>query len=293
MLKPDRFFFILLVFPGILFPASAFSEDGVSRVEVTPVVREYAANTVRPALDASAKKDRLSQLLKVSEILIDPATGVCRNSIAPAKFIFYDKLEKIGLGFLVTFSLAPGQKKILESWHLKFMGNTPSDVFFRPAADDVVGARAAFGCSHFARSFIAVVKALDLVDRPEDLRYAVSCKAGDYNRALEKQDREATINGHQFALVKIDSGWIAINTSKAEWIAMPKGFSPEVVRPPENTAVRFKSYPGVTFLLRKIGKDGNDDCSDDSLERLVNIYRSGDVRDSGFRWERYEGTGDG
>ena len=280
--------FLLLISLSVFFPILSFSEQEVSLLEVTPGVREYAINTIKPVLDACTGRDKLSLLLKVSDSLISPESGIHVNEIKPATFIIYDKLEKLKLGFLISFRLSPERKTILKKWHSKFMRKNAADVFFAPSADDIVTSRAAFGCSHYARSFIAVVKALDLMDSPFDLRYVISSKADDYDKALEKKDSEMTINGHQFVLAKIDSKWIAINTSKSEWTAMPEGFSPDSFMPPENIPIRFQSYPDVTFLLRKIGKDYNDDCDDDSLAALMNISRSGDPRDSAFKWERFE-----
>ena len=267
-----------------------YSKDPGSLIAVTPVVKEYSFKVVKPILDSYSKKDRLSQLLKVSEIIRDPKVGVETNAMKPITFIIYDKLEKLKLGFLYTFNLSSEQKRILKNWHLRFMLSNPADVFFSPSADEIIKTKAAFGCSHYARSFIAVVKALGLTDKPEELRYVISSKADDYNEALEKMDNEMTINGHQFVIVKIDSKWIAINTSKSEWTAMPEEFSPNSIAPPKNIPIRFKSYPGVTFLLRKIGKDYNDDCNDNSLAALMNISRSGDAQDSNFKWDKFEGT---
>lgn len=272
----------------VLSSALSFSQKELSLIEVTPRIREYAINTVKPVLDSYAKRDKLSRLLKTSDILIDSELGIHANEIEPSTFIIYDKLEKLKLGFLITFRLSSEQKKILREWHSKFMPKNPANVFFAPSADDIIKTKAAFGCSHYARSFIAVVKALGLIDKPEDLRYVISSKADNYDKALEKMDGEMTINGHQFVIVKIDSKWIAINTSKSEWTAMPEGFSPDSLSPPKNIPIRFESYPDVTFLLRKIGKDYNDDCNDNSLAALMNISRSGDVQDSNFKWERFE-----
>jgi hypothetical protein len=278
---------LLLIFLLVLPSVPAFSKDTVSLVDVTPEVIEYATGTVTPILDSFSTNDSLSLLLKVSDILIDPETGVQINAIKPSTYIVYNMLDKIKLGFLKTFKLTSEQKQILKAWHSKYMDENPADVFFAPSAHEIIKTKAAFGCSHYARSFIAVVKALGLINNPEDMRYVVSCKADDYNEALEKSDIEMTINGHQFVMVRIDGNWIAINTSKSEWSAMPEGFSPDSVSPPKNIPVQFESYPDLTFLLRKIGNDYNDDCNDDSLSSLMNIYRSGDAQDDDFKWERY------
>lgn len=281
---------LLLIFFCVFISTTAFSSEDASLIEVTPGIREYAIGTVKPVLDSCSEKDRLSLLLKVCDVLIDPELGIHTNEIKPSTYIIYDKLDKIKLGFLITFSLSSEQKQILKARHSKFMRKNPADVFFAPSADEIIGTKAAFGCSHYARSFIAVVKALGLVDDPEDLRYVISSKADDYNRALEKKDSKMTINGHQFVLVRIATGWVAINTSKSEWTAMPEGFSPELIKPSHNIPVRFESYPDVTFLLRKIGKDYNDDCGDNSLAALMNISRSGDAHDPCCKWERFADT---
>lgn len=259
-----------------------------SRLDVTPIIMEYAVKTVKPILDSSPDRDQLSLLLKVVDILRDPKTGIDANHIAPDDYFIYHFLDKAYLGFLYTWKYSSDQKQMLQRWHAKYMNDNPADVFFAPSADEIIKTKAGFGCTHFARGFIAVVKALDLVEKPEDLRYVISSKADDYNRALEKDDHEMTINGHQFVMVKVNSRWIAINTTKSEITEMPEGFSPDSCIPPRNISIRFKSYPSdIVFLLRKIGKDYNDDCGDDSLSHLMNISRSGDPQDAIFKWERY------
>lgn len=286
--KSRTYFSLLILWFLFVFSSTpAYSNDHVSLIEVTPSISDYAINVVKPVLDLYARKDKLSLLLKISEILTDPEIGVHTNGINPSNYIIYDKLDKLKLGFLITFKLSSEQKKTLKSWHSKFMRENPADVFFAPSADEIIKTKAAFGCSHYARAFIAVVKALGLVDKPEDLRYAISSKADNYNQALEKKDSVTTINGHQFVLVKIDSKWIAINMSKSEWVAMSEGFSPDFIEPPHNVPIRFASYPDVTFLFRKTGKDYDDDCNDNSLTGLMNIYRSGDIKDSSFKWEMF------
>ena len=281
---------LILISSFCLVSSPAHSKDVGSLIEVTPIVRDYAFNVVEPVLNSYSKTDDLSRLLKVSEIMIDSEMGVQKNAIEPSKFIIYDKLETLKLGFLCTFNLSSTQKRILNSWRSKFMCSNPADVFFAPSADDIIKTRAAFGCSHYARSFIAVVKALHLVAAPEDIRYAISSKSDNYNRALAKGDKKKTINGHQFVIVRMADRWIALNTSKSEWTQLPDGFTPDSVVPPKNISIRFASYPEATFLLRKIGKDFNDDCNDSSLISLMNIYRSGDANHQDFKWEKYSNT---
>lgn len=279
---------LISLFCSVFSPA--YSKDSGSLIEVTATVKEYAFNVVKPILDSYYNKDELAQLLKVSEIITDSELGIQTKAIGPNKYIIYDKLEMLKLGFLYTLNLSSEQKKLLKTWRSKFMRSNPADVFFAPSADDIIKTKAAFGCSHYARSFIAVVKALHLVANSKDIRYAICSKSDNYNQALAKQDKDMTINGHQFAIVKIEGKWIALNISKSEWVQLPDGFTPEAVVPPKNISVRFASYPKVTFLFRKIGKDFNDDCNDNSFIALMNIYRSGDKNNSNFKWEEFTDT---
>jgi hypothetical protein len=254
---------------------------------VTPIVEQYSSMTVLPRLTAEQDQDTLTQLLIVSKTLIDPQDGVSINKIKPGKFMVYNMLSKAGLGAVSTVGLSPVQKQTLQRWHKNYMQANPADVFFAPSADEIIGTRAAFGCTHYARAFMAVVKSLGLISRPEDLRYVISSKADDYNRALESQNVSATINGHQFIIVKIDSQWIAINTSKGESTPLPEGFDPDSCVPPDNIPIRFQAYPDVVFLLRKIGMNWDDDCGDNSLLALMNISRSGAPDNSEFLWEAF------
>ena len=280
-------FVLVWLFFGLGLAGPVFSEEAGSLLFAGPNTIHYSTHVVKPILEAQHNVDPLSLFLKVSNILTDPEKGIGFNRLDPNDFFIYNWLGKIGLGFLYTLNLSPEKKRILQQWPEQFMQKNPADVFFAPSADEIIRSRAAFGCTHYARAFIAVVKALGLVKNPGNLRLVISCKADDYATALGKRDYQKTINGHQFVLIKIGSKWVAINTSKGEGIALPKDFSPEAVRPPRNIPIQFPSYPGVVFLIRKIGRDYNDDCRDNSLSALMNISRSGDPQNPEFLWERF------
>ena len=159
MIGISKVFFPMLFLTVILSPAPVLSDDQSSLIEVTPGVLEYATGTVKPLIDSHPKRDKLSLLLKVADILIDPKTGIHTNSMEPGDFIIYDKLNTFRIGFLITLKLSPEQKRILKTWHSKYMRKNPADVFFAPSADEIIKTKAAFGCSHYARAFIAVVQA--------------------------------------------------------------------------------------------------------------------------------------
>lgn len=272
---------------GLLLVAPAFSVDPRSLPAAGSATVKYATNIVKPALSSCNNEDKLSLFLGISNILTHPEKGISVNKLDPTDFYIYNMLDKVKLGFLYALKFPPEKKQILRAWNEQFMQKNRADVFFAPSAEEIIRKRAAFGCTHYARAFIAVVKALDLVKNSEDLRYVISCKADDYNQAMEKKDRRKTINGHQFVLTRIGSKWIAINTTKGESTAMPEGFSPDSCVPPLNIPVKFESYHGVVLLIRKIGRDYNDDCGDNSLTALMNISRSGDSQNPDFLWERF------
>ena len=254
---------------------------------VTPEVKHYSSTIVLPRLNDKRDQDILSQLILVSKTLIDPQVGVSINAIGPGRFIVYNMLSKVGLGAVSTIGLSPVQKQTLRRWRMKYMQINPADVFFAPSADEIIRTRVAFGCTHYARAFMTIVKALGLINNPEDLRYVISSKADDYNRTLKNQNVSTTINGHQFVIVRIDSRWIAINTSKGESTPLPAGFNPNDCVPPHSIPIRFQSYPDVVFLLRRIGTDWDDGCKDNSLSALMNISRSGAPDNSAFLWEAF------
>ena len=264
-----------------------FSKETESLLFAGPNVRTYATRIVKPVLDSSQGNSTLSIFQKISDTLLDPTNGIGVNKLEPSDFFIYDILDNLKLGFFYALKFPSAKRQILLRWHDRYMQENRADVFFAPSADEIIMARAAFGCTHYARAFIAVVKALSLVKTPEDLRYVISCKADDYNRAMKTKDFKQTVNGHQFVLVRIDSEWIAINTSKGDSVVMPKDFAPDSYGPPKNIPIRFESYPGVVFLIRKISADFNDDCGDDSLCALMNISRSGDSQNSDFLWRNY------
>lgn len=159
------------------------------------------------------------------------------------------------------------------------------DAYFSPSAEFIAASRAAFGCTHFARTFIAIASHLKLTSR-HHLRYVVSCDSADYDDALKNSDTRKTINGHQFAIYKLNSNWHAIDATTGEIRCLPKTFSPESVNL-NNVPVRFDNYPNSSLLLRAVGSDIQDDCGDDSFDSLMNISRSGNSRESTFRWPEY------
>lgn len=249
---------------------------------------EYALSAIGPQISSSSEGD-FEKLLVISKLIVDGRVGVGSEATEVNRIFIHYFLEKARLGYIYRMFLPTREAELLKRWYWKYVREDIPGVFFAPSGEEIVLTKAAFGCSHYSRAFLSIANAIGIPKDPERLRYAICCTAEDYNRALDAKDKSMTINGHQFAIYRnADERWIAINTSKAEYVELPHGFTPDAVRPPHNISIEFPSYPGVTFLFREISADSKSACNDDSLRKLMNIYRSGDSENSAFQWNRFE-----
>ena len=228
--------------------------------------------------------------LLIVSILMDDNKGISKNKINPFDFMKLSILSQKNIvqkdaWYLIFF---PKEKQeTIRILHNKYMLNNSSGIFFRPTANDIVKYKFAFGCTHYARVFISVIKSLGFLDNPKLIRYAISCESSGYNDYLVNKKRKM-INGHQFVIVNINNQWYGINTNrKNDFIYFPSNFNPDMDLTKKNYPITFSKIPEKTFLLRKIGKDYNDECGDFSLERLKNIYISGDPENYQPKWKKY------
>ncbi|MGD8562233.1 MAG: hypothetical protein PVG03_06855, partial [Desulfarculaceae bacterium] len=264
-----------------------------SMLEVTGAVKDYARSVVKPRLGKLDKQDQLARLLEVVAILKDPKIGISSNKVSPRIFMNLARgsvQDTVPPGSRLLRDIPQDKREMVRILHNRYMLDHPAGIFFGPSASDIIQYRFAFGCTHFARAFIAIAKELHLVESPAHLRYAISSKHDDYNKCVQLKGLDCpTINGHQFALVRIKDRWAALNTNALnDYVFLPQGFDPDQDIKKKNIPVVFKSLPGLVFLLRKIGKDFNDDCGDDSLLALMNISRSGDPASSALGWGAYK-----
>ena len=263
-----------------------------SLLEVTQDVRNYAHNTVKPRLSHIPPNDRLLQFLEIINVLLDLKDGISSSGLSVPDFmgLAQDSGRQIVSPDSELLDDVPDNKREkLRILHNKYMLQQVTGIFFGPSASDIVKYRSAFGCSHYARAFIAIVKALQLIEKPTDIRYVISSKYDDYNKCVELEGADCpTINGHQFVFVKIQENWVALNTNKPnDYVVFSEGFTPDLNLKKTNIPIVFKKLPGIIFLLRKIGKDYSDDCGDSSLAALMNISRSGDANSSELRWDMF------
>lgn len=279
-----RIKFFLLYLPLLFFFISCTTTPSTKKdknlIDVTENINKYTIDVILPELKEN--DDLLKKLLKIVNILLDTNKGISKNKLTPNNFMS---------PFPLFFSgLSKEQKKIVKVLKNKYMTEHPAGIFFGPSANDIVQYKFAFGCSHYARVFMAVVKSLKLINNSQNMRYAISCLSEDYNNCLlNPENHELKINGHQFVLVRINDRWYGINTNYSnDYIEFPECFSLENINLKEkNISIQFKLLPKKIFLLRKIGKDCNDDCDDYSLNNLMNIYRSGEITSTKLNWEKF------
>lgn len=295
MLKKCFVIIWLLLFTLLPKSAAQANDDAFTDyplLGVTEAVSSYARNIIRPRISHLPPNDRLLQFLEIINVLLDPEDGIASSGLSVPDFmsLAQDSGRQIVSPDSELLDDVPDNKRErLRILHNKYMLKQVTGIFFGPSASDIVKYRSAFGCSHYARAFIAIVKALQLIEKPTDIRYVISSKYDDYNKCVELKGGDCpTINGHQFVFVKIQENWIALNTNKSnDYVVFPEGFTPDLNLKKTNIPIVFKKLPGIIFLLRKIGKDYSDDCGDSSLAALMNISRSGDANSSELRWDMF------
>lgn len=152
------------------------------------------------------------------------------------------------------------------------------------------------GCTTAAKTFIVLAQAAGL----KDTRFVATGNVADFNLAcIEKgkpRDTSITINGHFFAMAKIDDRWALVNCTYFE----PHSEDPEVryeiffeldgqgVDPNMLMAriLRVPSFqrevpvgvhpPPLQLYVMGVGKDSLDDLDVENYEALMNLSVSGD-----------------
>ena len=284
---------IIIISLSIFFTSLVNAEDTKqeSMIMVDDIVKDYALKTIKPIIEKQTNDNLLDKLLLIVTILSDTKTGISVSNIKPNDFM---NLSMKSLKQVIDEkndllnSIPIDKRETVRVLHNKYMIKDPSGIFFAPSASDIIKYRFAFGCSHYARVFMAIVKSLDLIKNPEDMRYVIACNSEDYNKNFSEKNQKNTINGHQFVIVKIKNKQYAINTNYlSDYIEFPDGFTTEIDFTRTNIPVIFKKIKDKIFLIRKIGNNYYDDCADNSIVNLMNIYRSGKTDSSLFAWDKF------
>jgi hypothetical protein len=286
----------VLLFAQLLPLGAVAANDNANAVNsllaVTDDVNQYAQSIVKSRISHIPAADRLLQYLEIIKIMLDPKHGISSSGLSVPDYmsLAQDSGQQIvSPDSELLDDLSENKREVLVNLHNKYMLKHVTGIFFGPSASDIIKYRSAFGCTHYARAFIAIVKALNLIENPTELRYVISSKYDDYNKCVELGGIDCpTINGHQFVFVNIASHWVALNTNKKnDYVVFPKGFTPDINLKKTNIPIVFNKIPGRLFVLRKVGQDYNDDCGDSSLRALMNISRSGDPGSPELNWGKF------
>lgn len=270
-----------------------------SLLAVTPEVERYALDISSGFKEGATLESKLRHIIGY----IHGENGLNPRLFSPDKFFALHyalkgkKLKDIySAKEIAGFKdMSPAALEGYRELYNKYMVPDLKGIMFGPEAADLIKHRMAFGCTHYARAFIAVVRALRLVP-PSDIRYVVSSAHKDYGTACASAgavwDGKFTINGHQFVLIRYDGQWKLLNTSDKEFEIVPA--------PPalwdyalQNVTAEFPSYAerremGHNHLLvRYIGNDYADGVCDNSFGNLMRISVSGSSNDGKCAWKPY------
>lgn len=180
----------------------------------------------------------------------------------------------------------------------------PQDLPFVVSGGEAVKYGIRDGCTTFTKTFIVLAKAAGF----KEIRFVPTGKVIDYNKAcpVKGVDRntEITINGHFFALVKIEDRWALVNCTYYEPYSMDENIRYEIffqldgvdVNPEmlENRILRIPSFqregipsPPNKLYVIAVGKDSDDDLNIENYEALMNMSVSGNRDDSICRYGKF------
>ena len=169
------------------------------------------------------------------------------------------------------------------------------DIYARDIPFAVSGAEAvefgiSDGCTTAAKTFIVLAKAAGI----DDIRFVCTGCTSNYNDACpvhgQTRNQEVTINGHFFALVKIDGKWALVNCTYFNLQAVNEQACYEIFFSlegmdfsPENLKLRILKIPSFQkeeicqkrLYVIAVGADCNDDLDVENYEALMNLSVSG------------------
>jgi len=172
------------------------------------------------------------------------------------------------------------QVELYREMHNRYSRHGIANLFFGPTAEDVIHFKMAFGCSHFSRAIFSLVKLAKIVP-DDDIKYVAAVSVPDQEKICKSHKDDVMANGHQFLLIKIDGVWNYWNTSASALELLPAPDWKEWRS--KNEIVQFPSLYKMPdrgrVAVRAIEEKPNQPLCDNTLERLRNIYRSGNPSD--------------
>lgn len=170
---------------------------------------------------------------------------------------------------------------------------SPRDLPFVVSGAEAVEYGIADGCTTATKTFIVLAKAAGI----KEVRFVPTGNVLDYNKACKAKGKTrkqgVTINGHFFALVKIQGKWALVNCTYFEpyslddsiryeiffWLDQEE-VSPEMLT---NRILKIPSFqregkprPPNRLYVIGVGKDNDDDLDIENYKALMNMSVSGD-----------------
>jgi len=169
----------------------------------------------------------------------------------------------------------------------------PEDLPFVVSGAEAVEYGITDGCTTATKTFIVLAKASGL----KELRFVCSCNTVDYNTACpavgESRKEGVTINGHFFALAKIEGQWALVNCTYFEPFATDDNLKYEIFFTINGEAISPDTLPFKTIRVPSfqreatppppkvlyfagVGKDNEDDMDIENYRALMNLSVSGE-----------------
>jgi hypothetical protein len=172
----------------------------------------------------------------------------------------------------------------------------PQDIPFAVSGAEAVVYGISDGCTTAAKTFIVLAQAAGL----KETRYVATGNVPDYNLACPAKGKprkpDITINGHFFALVKVDGRWALVNCTyfdpysedeKTRYEIFfsldgqdvnPEMLKSRILRVPSFQREAAKGAPNPPNRLYVIGvsRDSRDDMDIENYDALMNLSVSGD-----------------
>ncbi len=182
------------------------------------------------------------------------------------------------------------------------------DIYSRDLPFAVSGAEAveygiADGCTTATKTFIVLAKATGI----EEIRFVGTGCTSDYNRACPvvgiNRDPAVTINGHWFALVKIQDRWALVNCTYLDPYSTNEASRYEILYEldgmpilPETLMLKVLRIPSFQredicqnrLYVQCVGNDQDDDHNVENHEALMNMSVSGDRDCSICQYAQFE-----
>lgn len=276
-------FFLSLVFIG----SSAFGLEKAFRCENLRAHGAYAKAYLNPLEEELKNAKTQSEQLR---IILNAVHGTNRlNANLPDLAKVESVARQFGRRTIEASEKIPGVKEheheTYREIHNRYSRYGVSKLFFGPIAEDVIRFKIAFGCSHYSRAILALIRSSGIIPADE-VKYVVAVSTADQLKVCTVNAEEDMANGHQFLLLKLDGKWNYWNTSSPALELIPtKHQSPRMLL---NTVVKFASLHKMPdegrVVVRAIEGEDTDPICDGTLAELRNIYRSGKASDPICRW---------